>query len=171
MLRKKLEPKIDHVLTNILSKEDFLGRIVNEHNERAQSRAPEVDRAALTAKVHALRQKRQRVLDAFFDGMISKQDRNQRVEDVEKEILVYERLLLQSADEPKRPGGLDLDAVLAVVEPFAEWPFLTRDDKRRLLGSLCPDIRVCRYEIKDLQLNLGAQEGGGYEDSHLKTAW
>ena len=171
MLRKKLEPKIDHVLTNMLCQKDFLGRIVNGHNQTSQSPVAEVDRAALTAKIHALRQKKQRVLDTFFDGMISKQERDCRVGEVEKEILAYERLLLHSVDGQKRTGGLDLDAVLAVVEPFADWPFLSRDDKRRLLGSLCPDIRVSRYEIKDLQLNLGGQDSGGYEDSHLKTAW
>jgi DNA invertase Pin-like site-specific DNA recombinase len=171
MLRKKLEPKIDHVLTNILSEKGFLGRIVSEHNERSQSRAPEVDQAASTAKIHALRQKRQRVLETFFDGKINKQERDYVVEEIEKEILVYERLLLQSADEPMRSGGLDLDTVLAFVEPFAEWAFLNRDDKRRLLGSLCPDISVSHYEIKDLQLNLGAQESGGYEDSPSRMAW
>jgi hypothetical protein len=35
---------------------------------------------------------------------------------------------------------------------------------------LCPSIRVCRYIIKDLQLLLDKQDGGGYKGSHLKTA-
>jgi DNA invertase Pin-like site-specific DNA recombinase len=171
MLRKKLEPKIDHVLMNMLCNKEFLERILNEHNDRSQSHAPEVDQVALTAKINALRQKRQRILETFFDGKITKQERDYGVEEVAKEILVFEHLLLQATDGPKQSGGLDLDAVLAVVGTFAEWAFLSRDEKRRLLGSLCPEISVSRYEIRNLRLNLGAQESGGYEGSHSKTEW
>jgi DNA invertase Pin-like site-specific DNA recombinase len=169
MLRKKLEPRIDHVLANLLCDEDFLRRMVDQYNERVKAPAQNVDLTAFTAKIHALREKRQRVLDAYFEGIITKDERDTRVRDIEAETAVYERLLLQSGDVAKRSPGLDLDKVLALVEPFADWAFLGRDDKRKLLGLLCPGIRVCRYIIKDLQLNLGQQDGGGCEVSHSKT--
>jgi DNA invertase Pin-like site-specific DNA recombinase len=170
MLRKKLEPKIDHVLTTRLCNKDFLEQVVNAHNERVRSSGSDVDRVALTAQIRTLREKKQRVLDTFFDGIINKQERDSRLEHIEKEIAVYEHLLLDASSGPEQSSSLDLDLVLAVVEPFAEWSFLNRDDRRKLLRLLCPDISVSRYEIKSLQLNLCAQEGGGYEGSRPKTA-
>ena len=170
MLRKKLEPKIDHVLADMVCKRPFLERVVNEYNERLETPVPANDQAGLTANIHALRERRQRVLDTFFEGIIDKQQRDSRLEQIEKEIAVFERLLLEAAGGPERPSSLDLSAVLAVVEPFVEWAFLNRDQKRRLLSSLCPDIRVHRYEIKELQLNLGVLTDGVYEANHSRTA-
>jgi hypothetical protein len=86
MLRKKLEPKIDHVLTSVLCRKDFLEQVVNGYNEKTETRDSDIDRAALTMQIAALREKRQRVLDTFFDGMINKQERDSRVQQVEKEI-------------------------------------------------------------------------------------
>ena len=76
MLRKKLEPKIDHVLADMLCKRSFLERVVNEHNERSEIPVPASDQAGLTANINALREKRQRVLDTFFEGIIDKQQRD-----------------------------------------------------------------------------------------------
>jgi hypothetical protein len=170
MLRKKLESRLDYVLANLLCDKKFLSRIVDQYNEQLRTPARDVDLAAFTVKIEALKEKRQRVLDAYFEGIIPKDERDIRVRDAEEEIKIYERLLLQSGEAEERPSGLELDRVLALVEPFAHWAFLRRDDKRKLLRLLCPNIRVCRYIIKDLQLLLDKQDGGGYKGSHLKTA-
>ena len=170
MLRKKLEPRLDYVLANLLCDKKFLSRIVDQYNEQLRTPARDVDQAAFTVKIEALKEKRQRVLDAYFEGIIPKDERDIRIRDAEEEIKIYERLLLQAGEAEERPSGLELDRVLALVEPFAQWAFLGRDDKRKLLGLLCPGIRVCRYIIKDLQLFLDKQDGGGYKGSHSKTA-
>jgi len=170
MLRKKLEPRLDYVLANLLCDKKFLSRIVDQYNEQLRTPARGVDQAAFTVKIEALKEKRQRVLDAYFEGIIPKDERDIRVRDAEEEIKIYERLLLQSGEAEERPSGLELDRVLALVEPFAHWAFLGRDDKRKLLRLLCPSIRVCCYIIKDLQLLLDKQDGGGYKGSHSKTA-
>jgi DNA invertase Pin-like site-specific DNA recombinase len=169
MLRKKLEPRIDHVLSEMLCRKEFLESVVNAHNEEeAGPETKPADQVGLSAQIGSLREKRKRVLDTFYEGLINKQERNTRVEEIEKEIAVYQRLLLESASSPKEKRGLDLNDVLAIVEPFAEWAFLSRDERRQLLGLLCPDIRVFCYEIKSLQLSLTSQVGGGHEDSRLK---
>ena len=170
MLRKKLESRLDYVLANLLCDKKFLSRIVDQYNEQLRTPARDVDLAAFTVKIEALKEKRQRVLDAYFEGIIPKDERDIRVRDAEEEIKIYERLLLQSGEAEERPSGIELDRVLALVEPFAHWAFLGRDDKRKLLGLLCPSIRVCRYIIKDLQLLLDKKDGGGYKGSHSKTA-
>src|SRR5439155_21521405 len=156
MLRKKLEPKIDYVLSGTLCDQDFLERVIAEYNEELRRQAPAapLDQSALAARIKTLQEKKRRILDTFFDGMITKSERDQRVEEVEQEISVYHRLAQQFASEPQRPELLDVDAVLALTQPFAEWKFLSRDDRRALLQILCPEISVTCYKIKHLRLNV-----------------
>lgn len=70
ILRKKLEPKIDYVLTSMLCRKDFLEQIVRTYIESARGRTSDVARAALAAQ-DVLKEKRHRVLDTFFDGLIN----------------------------------------------------------------------------------------------------
>jgi DNA invertase Pin-like site-specific DNA recombinase len=170
MLRKKLEPRIDHVLSEMLCQKEFLEPIVNAQNEKTLPESQAADQVALNVQIGSLREKRKRVLETFYEGLIDKHERNARVEDVEKEIAVYQRLLFESAGSAEEERSVDVNDVLAIVEPFAEWAFLNRDQKRTLLEHLCPEISVLRYEIRSLQLNLIPQAGSGYKDSPLKTA-
>ena len=173
MLRKKLEPKIDGVLSGTLCDQNFLERVIAEYNEELRRHAPAapVDQSTLVARIKALQEKRRRILDTFFDSMITKSERDQRVEEVEREISVYNRLAQQFASEPQGPALLDLDAVLALIQPFAEWEFLGRDDRRALLQILCPEISVTCYEIKHLRLNVDPETNGRNKDSRPKTVW
>ena len=170
MLREKLEAGIDHVFADVLWKRDFLETVIEEYNEKRRLREPEVHHADLTAKVCALRDKRDRILEAFFDGVISKCERDSRVLAVEKEIAVYEGISLDSAGATEPRPGTDLETVLAFVQPFAEWPFLDRSSKRQLLTGLCPRISIFRYAVKGLDLALPVMNGSSNEDGHPKTA-
>ncbi len=60
---------------------------------------------------------------------------------------------LESVPE-QLPSTLNLDTVLALIEPLAEWELLERKDRRALLATLCPEISVYRYTVKSLKLNL-----------------
>jgi hypothetical protein len=55
------------------------------------------------------------------------------------------------------------------LEPFAEWDYLSRDDKRALLALICPQISVSRYKVKSIELNLGWLASSGDKGSRLKT--
>ncbi|MEE9235443.1 MAG: hypothetical protein V3U28_08400, partial [Candidatus Acidoferrales bacterium] len=109
---------------------------------------------------------RQRILEAFFDGTIGKDERDRRFEEIGRELLVYEQLLTDSDSFTHLPI-LDFETISAIVDPFAEWEFLNRNDRRVLLRELCPEISVYRYEIRHLALNIGS----GHEVNHEKTAW
>jgi hypothetical protein len=159
MLRWKLEPKIDHVLSDMLCRKEFLESIVNAHNEETRQDTKAADQVTLNAQIASLKEKRRRVLDTFYEGLINKQERNARVEELEKEIAAYQKILLGSASSAEKERDLSVNDLLAIVEPFAEWAFLSRDEKRKLLGFLCPDISVFSYEIKSSQLNLNSQAG------------
>jgi DNA invertase Pin-like site-specific DNA recombinase len=170
MLRKKLEPKIDHVFMRIVGGREFLERVARTYDESRPSRGTFVDRTTAVNQIRALRQKRERILDSFFDGTINKRERDLRVGLVDKEITAYEHLLSDSPGEQERPKVLDVESVLAVLEPFAQWTFLDRTAKRKLLGLLCPNISVDKYEIKNLELNMMSKEKDRYKGSHPKTA-
>ena len=176
MLRTKLEAKINDLLGDKLTEPEFLVRIVEEYNEQNQLQRPSsgLGERAVEARLSILGEKRQRVLEAFFDSVIDKQERDRRLGEIDWEVTAYQGLLMERVKPPESVRGLDADAVAALVEPFAEWEFLDRDDRRQLLSILCPEISVYRYTIKSLALNLCAQkemERDSYEVNHRRTAW
>ena len=77
---------------------------------------------------------------------------------------------MDSEPQPVKAAQLDLDGVLSLVEPFAEWEFLDREDKRAMLTILCPEISVQYYVIKGLTLNLGVGGSASHKGSYPKKA-
>ncbi len=168
MLRKKLEPRIDYLLGEKLREPDFLRRVVDEHNEEVErsSKSAGGNESAITARLNALTEKKQRVLETFFEGVIDKQERDRRLEETEREIIAYQGLLAECVPRRvRRPEDVE-----ASLEPFGEWEFLERDDKRALLAMICPEISVYRYTVKSLVLNLDVSPAGGDKVSRSKTA-
>jgi DNA invertase Pin-like site-specific DNA recombinase len=154
MLRKKLEPKIDFLLGEKLRESEFLSRVVDEFNAGIQAsvNAGATERTVVSKKLANLETKRQRILEAFFDGAIDKQERDSRIANIDSELSAFRQILLDSTPVvPEARTDADFEEIL---EPFAEWEYLERDDKRALLAVLCPEIRVERYVVKSLMLNL-----------------
>jgi len=157
MLRKKLEPKIDFLLGEKLCEPEFLSRVVEEFNAGIQNSVSTAatERTVVSKKLANLEAKRQRILEAFFDGAIDKQERDSRIAHLDMELSAFRRILLDST-----PALLEVRTETdfeEILEPFAEWEFLERDDKRTLLATLCPEIRVEQYVVKSLMLNLLAE--------------
>jgi DNA invertase Pin-like site-specific DNA recombinase len=168
MLRKKLEPKIDFLLGQKLREPEFLSCVVDDFNAGIQNSAGAADagRIVIGGKLADLEAKRQRILEAFFDGAIDKQERDSRIAQLDMELSAFRQILLDSSSAVSEVRTeADFEEVL---EPLAEWEFLERDDKRALLAALCPEIRVERYVVKSLMLNLVAE--GRNEVSRNPTA-
>jgi DNA invertase Pin-like site-specific DNA recombinase len=154
MLRKKLEPRIDFLLSMKLREPEFLSRVVDEFNSSAQNAisTAAAERAVIDKKLATLEAKRQRILEAFFDGTIDKPERESRIAEVDAEVSAFNKILLETMTAiPDVRTEAEIEEAL---EPFAEWEFLEREDKRALLTALCPEIRVERYTVKSLMLNL-----------------
>jgi hypothetical protein len=169
MLRKKLEPKIDYLLGEKLREPSFLERVLDYYNDM-HSAAPaplDAERTTLGAKLAALRDRKNRIIEAFFEGVIDKNQRDSRLSEVNREIESYEQLLIDTVNPPLPLVAEDLSKCL---EPFAEWEYLSRDDKRALLALICPPISVSRYTVKSIELNLGWLASSGDEGSRLKMA-
>ena len=167
VLRKKLEPKIDYLLGEKLRDPEFLSRVVDEFNEGRHNTAgiANAEQSVIDKKLEALNAKRNRILEAFFDGTIDKTERDSRIAEVDAEVASFRAILL---DAPPATDVTSEDELEQVLEPFAEWEFLDREDKRSLLAGICPEIQVERYTVKSLLLNLG--EGDGNEVCRLPAA-
>ena len=170
MLRKKLEAKIDELLGIKIREPDFLRPLLEAYNDRVKfsQPTPAIDERAVTAKLNALGEKRQRILETFFESIIGKEERDRRLGPIDRKISTYENLLMECSPQTEKRPVLDLESVLAVVEPFAEWEFLDREDQRAMLRALCPEISVYRYSVKGLTLNLSA--GGEHRDEGSPAA-
>jgi len=168
MLRRKLEPKIDFLLGEKLREPEFLSRVVDEFNNGTQSTASTADRerSVISGKLASLEAKRQRILEAFFDGAIDKPERDSRIAQVDAEVSAFQKILLDTM--PQATDVTTEREIGQALEPFAEWEFLEREDKRALLAALCPEIRVERYVVKSLMLNLLAE--GSNEVRQPRTA-
>ena len=167
MLRAKLEPKIDGLLGERLQERSFLGAVLDAYRNQLElsTKRQGIDRPEIAAKIAELKVKRQRVLDAFFEGIIEKQERDRKLAGIEAESESYQRLLLESA-QLERPSSID--ELAEVLEPFAEWEFLEREDKRALLALICPEIKVFQYAVKSLVLRFGGPTGDSHDGSRSK---
>jgi DNA invertase Pin-like site-specific DNA recombinase len=152
MLRKKLEPKIDELLGAKLRDFDFLDRLAEQYNAGVdEAHSASVPAATIQAKLVKLNERRRRVLEAFFDGAIDRTERDGRIAEIDREVSAYQRMLLNSTLPTMARSPQDLEQLF---EPFADWDFLEREDKRTLLAAFCPEIRVSSYVVKSLVLNV-----------------
>jgi DNA invertase Pin-like site-specific DNA recombinase len=169
MLRKKLEPKLDILIGEKLRDSDFLQRVVDDYSEiqDVKSTPKAKPEQGLAEKLGALIEKRHRVLEAFFEGVITKEERDRNIADIDREKITFQSLLVESVP---RAVHHSMDEILMALEPLAEWEFLQREEKRALLRVICPEISVFRYTVKSLVVSLRTETAGGNEVGHLKTA-
>jgi hypothetical protein len=66
-------------------------------------------------------------------------------------------------------ASLDLGGLTEALAPLSEWNFWGREQKRRLLAALVPDIRVANYRVESLGLNPAIFSN---QDSHRgRDSW
>jgi hypothetical protein len=147
---KKIEPKIDELLSVRLQTRELLESIAEMYLLNSTSSPPsaaaEVDREQVERELGTLRAKRQRILETFFDGLINRTERDQRLANIESEIASFESL---KADHPvTQQSAVSLETLVELLSVFTEWPSLGRDDKRSILHSLGAEIHVEGYAIR-----------------------
>jgi len=149
MGREKLEAILDGLFSRYLSTPTFLDRCIGELTSRP-TRDDSVTRAQrLTSQIANLGQKRARIIDSFLDGVLSREERDQRLAAIERDIQLAQDMLMQEGPS----ASLDLRVLKDVLAPLSEWDFWDREQKRNLLAALVPDIRVADYKVESLGLN------------------
>jgi DNA invertase Pin-like site-specific DNA recombinase len=175
MLREKLEPRINSLLSEKLLDPQFLRTLMEIYNDRvyrSPSQLEQIDLASVHQKISALREKKERVLETYYDGVIDRKERDGVLASIERDIAAYHDVV--GTSPPQRPELpiANLNVALQILEPFADWEYLTREDRRSLLRHLCPEISVFQYTIKSLTLNLKGfleESSDSHNRNHSKT--
>ncbi|HEV2416525.1 MAG TPA: hypothetical protein VGX94_01845 [Terriglobia bacterium] len=103
----------------------FLSNLANFWQSTATFSEERCRRAELESELESLIEKRERVLDSYFEGIISREERDRRLAAIQRDQELYQRLLLRA-----RPTAeLSADALARVFSPFFEWEYLGRHDK------------------------------------------
>ncbi len=149
MARDRLEPKVDSVVEKRLIEPSFLSPIICSYLER-QTSSLDPSQKTINERLELLEKKRSRVLESFFDGAITKEERDHTLQAIEEEAVAFRRIRpLKSKSQSLTP-----DQILNTVSVFKEWSFLSRTHKRHLLDQLLPEIFVHRYSIQGLTLRI-----------------
>jgi len=162
MDREKIEATLDALLGEHLIRPSFLERCVDELTRRSKSDDSANRTERLTSVLASSQRKRQRIIDSFVDGVLSLEERNERLAIIDQEI--QEALEMLNREKPSVP--IDLGALTKALAPLAEWRYWSRDEKRKLLAALMPEIRVADYEVESLGLNPAIFSN---EDTHMDT--
>jgi len=150
MGRERLEAILDGLFSERLTAPAFLRRCVGELARRSESNDSVVRVQRLTSEIAKLRQKRDRVIESFLDGVFSREVRDQRLTMIDREIQVAQGLLMQE----KPLASINLRVLTDMLAPLAEWHCWDREQKRALLAALVPDIMVADYKVEALGLDL-----------------
>lgn len=148
MRREMLEQKLDYLFARQLTAVAFLRNLASCWQAAANVNEQQARRSKLQSELESLREKRQRVLDSYFEGIISREERDRRLAAIERDHNLYQDLLLRDMPVP----GLSADALARLFSPFFEWEFLDRSDKRRLLAVVVPEIYVANYKIAGISV-------------------
>jgi DNA invertase Pin-like site-specific DNA recombinase len=140
--RNRLEPLLDETITGQLSNPHLIVGAIGAQRRGAQ--ADSADRAMEVASQRLERAavKRERVLDAFIDGNITREEKGRRLAVVEAEIAAATEALALAA--PSGSAEVSEEDILAIVTAFAEWRFLPRPQRRRILEAMSPTFTICR---------------------------
>jgi hypothetical protein len=149
MAREKLELILDDLFSVRLTERSFLERCAAELVRRSESDESLVRVQRLTSEITNSRRKHDRIVDSFVDGVLSREERDNRLLVIKRDIQIAQEMLMQ--ERPSVP--LDLSLLTEALSSLAAWRYWSRDQKRNLLAALVPDIRVANYEIESLGLN------------------
>ena len=149
MCRERLEARLDSLFAVRLTSPAFLDRCLKELKRRDAPDDLAVRVQRLSTDLVSLREKRTRVMDAFFDGTIRREERDSRLAAIDREIQAAQHLLMGSVPS----GVVDLDSLIEAFSPLLEWEYWSREQKRTVLATLVPEIRVADYRVTALGLN------------------
>jgi DNA invertase Pin-like site-specific DNA recombinase len=150
MGREKLEGVLDGLFANRLTSPAFLRNCVDQMLQGSTQKDSGEEARRLTSEINGLHRKRERVIDSFVESVIESWERDKRLTAIDEGIRAAQDALARKASQ----APLDAGKLIEAFAPLSEWEYWTRDQKRQILSTLVPDIRVANYEIESLGLNF-----------------
>jgi DNA invertase Pin-like site-specific DNA recombinase len=146
MRRDRLEPMLDKLFTRDLTRPRFLQKIV-----KAMKQKPTGNQERYAEQLKSLEAKRQRVLSAFYDGVIDVQERESKL----AEIATSRRVLIGMAERERPIPQVTVESLAGAFAPFMEFDLMNRNDKRRLLNTITPSVVAANYRVSGLWMASG----------------
>jgi DNA invertase Pin-like site-specific DNA recombinase len=159
MKREQLELKLDEVFGVRLTSKDFIATLIGELESAYNSGAIRSRIARLEGEVGKLRKKRERVLDAYFEGILQRNERDARLASLDKEMKFTEGMLMRETPKP----ALTVREMASAFSPLFDWQFLGRESKRRILQATIPEIHVRDYAVSGIAVTP-------FSDKNIHTA-
>jgi hypothetical protein len=159
MNRDRFGPVLDQLFSEQLTDRTFLRRVYDYQMAQFERDGSEARLVRLRSNIGRLDAKRQRINDLYLDGELSREEHRARLAQLDRELRQAKTLLEAEAPAPV----VDAATLAQVFAPFLEWRFLKREQKRRMLSSLGPQIIAADYQVESLTLD-------GDMISHRKTA-
>lgn len=160
MRRDILDSALDELFADRFTDVSFLSDIAARYEEVSASSdtTQRVDR--LESQIISLQAKRSRVLDSFFDGVITKTERDAKLSALDRDLTQAQESLMRE----RLPVELNTDLLIEAFKVFTDWQYLKRDDKRRILSTVIPDIHVADYRVKGLFFNATSSSKRNHTD-------
>lgn len=135
--REKVEAQLDTLFTERLTDEGFL-REIAEHTRQQVSGNGDSRRIAQAHKQLAtIEGQRERAIECYVSGMLSAAKRDAKLAALESDRKLYQAVVAQ-----KPQAAMDAAELAELFSVFYEWRFLARDDKRAILSTMMPEIRI-----------------------------
>jgi DNA invertase Pin-like site-specific DNA recombinase len=165
MQRDRLEEKLDGIFTERLTNREFLTALLRDLDAKSETDTSRTRIARLQADITNLREKRSRVLDAFFEAVLTRADRDLRLAEIDTRLKGTEELLLREAPVQK----VSLRTLMTALAPLYEWRFMNRESKRRILAVTVPEIRVSNYQVQGVAVT--SPNLCGYVETHCQAGF
>ena len=149
MRREKLETKLDGMLETKFTDRAFITDLLRDVEEKSEASTARERVARLELEIRKLREKRERILDSYFEGLLSRAERDQRLLDVDTRRRMTEEMLLREAPAPTTT----VRALMTAFAPLFDWQYLDRDSKRRILAVTVPEIHVANYSVRGVAVS------------------
>lgn len=146
MNRDQAERELDRLFAKRLTSPTVLNRLV----KTMRRQQPIADGDRLAAQLESLKQKRQRVLDYYFEGGINQAERDARLTQIAKDERIISEILVKHKPNP----DVSADRLVDLFTVFKEFDLLNRQDKRALLGAISPNILISNYAVKGISFSL-----------------
>lgn len=156
MQRDRLETKLDAIFSERLTDRQFVTDLLGDFDTKSDTAKARGRIARLELEMAKLREKRVRVLDAFFEALLSRAERDERIAQVDAQVRATEDMLMREAPIPK----VSLRMLMTAFAPLFDWRFMNRENKRRILAVTVPEIRVSNYQVRGISVTSPSFCGG-----------
>ncbi len=152
MRREPLERCLDSLIAEHLTNRKFLQQLATVFENRKSSNGTKPELSRIESGFLQLKEKKQRVLDAYFENLIDRVERDRRLDMLAVDAELFGNLATRAATTVPALTARQMADAFSV---FHEWEFLSRADKRKLLRATMPEIHVRDYRVVGVSLISG----------------